>query len=364
MAVSSALILLYALVGSGIAYLLTKAARSLLATPPHLVVTPRYLFTASILLLVAFALATWVVGVRLAHWSWADLGWKPRRGFLREGGRGVMLGVGAAVLAVLLTLLVAGATIEFRPAWSEELQAAGPLALALLAAALVEELVFRGFPLWQATYSMGGARWPAILLLSGAFGAAHLWNDHATALGIVNIMLAGIWLSLAFLSAGGMALAWGVHFGWNFGLALLDTPVSGLALGLPLVAYHAGTHPWLDGGTFGPEGGVMGTVAVALGIAVVWSSRDGARSVPSSPPGPVAVPSSPPGPLSLRERGNEIRVSFPLSGTERGTGGEDRVGSGGEDRVGSGGEDRVGTGGEDPVGSEGEDGLGSGGGDP
>lgn len=266
---SIALILLYALVGSGVAYLLTKAARSLLGAPPHLVVTPRYLFTASVLLVVAFALATWLVGVVLARWSWADLGWAPRRGFLREGGRGVMLGGGAAFLAVLLTILVAGATIEFRPEWSEEFRAAGPLALALLAAALVEELVFRGFPLRQTTYAFEGARWPAILLLSGAFGAAHLWNEHATPLGIVNIVLAGAWLSVSFLSVGGMALAWGVHFGWNFGLALLDTPVSGLALGLPMVVYHAGPHAWLDGGAFGPEGGLVATVAMGLGLAAL-----------------------------------------------------------------------------------------------
>ena len=41
---------------------------------------------------------------------------------------------------------------------------------------------------------------------------------------------------------------------------------------------------------------------------------------------PLLFPSSPPGPLSIRERGNERGVSSPLSGTERGSGGEDGTG--------------------------------------
>jgi len=56
------------------------------------------------------------------------------------------------------------------------------------------------------------------------------------------------------------------------------------------------------------------------------------RSLPSSPllsspPDPRL--SSPPDPLSLRERGNDGRGEFPLSGTERGSGGEDRTGESG-----------------------------------
>src|SRR5256712_1133137 len=48
----------------------------------------------------------------------------------------------------------------------------------------------------------------------------------------------------------------------------------------------------------------------------------------SSPPGPGSVESSPPVPLSLRARGDGTVRSFPLSGTERGSGGEDHTGAG------------------------------------
>src|SRR5881397_2189898 len=64
--------------------------------------------------------------------------------------------------------------------------------------------------------------------------------------------------------------------------------------------------------------------AIAGAIAVLFLPRPSSRPV-------VAPESSPPVPLSLRERGDAIE--FPLSGTERGSGGEDETGIGGEDRV-------------------------------
>jgi len=172
--------------------------------------------------------------------------------------------------AVLLTVLLGGASVHVSQGWSLHPGLAIPLALGLLAAALFEELLFRGFPLRQLADAVGP--WPATLLLGCAFGIAHAWNDNVGAFAIVNIALAGVWLSLAFFSTG-MWLAWGLHFGWNFGLALLHVPVSGIDLGLPDVLYRWGAHPWFDGGAFGPEGGAVGTIGIALGVIGVLGSR-------------------------------------------------------------------------------------------
>ena len=115
---------------------------------------------------------------------------------------------------------------------------------------------------------------PAALLMSVAFGVLHAWNPHADWLSTVNIGLAGFQLAVAFFSAGGMALAWGVHFGWNAGLALLfDAPVSGQAFDVPVLEYTPGRHAWLDGGAFGPEGGIVATVALLVGTAVILGPR-------------------------------------------------------------------------------------------
>ena len=129
-----------------------------------------------------------------------------------------------------------------------------------------------------------------------------------------------------------------------------------LGLGDPLpVSAAVGTN----------SGDLLDRVVEVLGDALpLGASPPGGRS--SSPPGgrssspPGGRSSSPPGPRSLRETGNDGRGEFPLSGTERGSGGEDDRRPGGEDDRGSGDEYLRGSGGEDLRGSGGEDLSGSG----
>jgi hypothetical protein len=99
-------------------------------------------------------------------------------------------------------------------------------------------------------------------------------NPEVGTLGVVNIALAAVWFAAAFFSAGGMALAWGLHFGWNATLGLVfDAPVSGFRFDVPGIDYLPGAHAWLDGGRFGPEGGLVGTLAVLGGLALVLGGR-------------------------------------------------------------------------------------------
>ena len=265
-------IFLYIAVGGGLAYALAHGytwlgQRDLLPGAVRRT-SAWFLPVAGTLPLIAFGFATWLVGARLAGRSWEGLGW--RESSPRQLFRGAGVGVGAAVVAVFLTVALGGARVRLIPGGFAHPDVTGPLVLGLLAAALFEELLFRGFPLRALADGIGP--WPATLFLGGAFGAAHAWNDHVGVYGILNIALAGVWLSLAFFS-GGMGLAWGLHFGWNLGLALLDAPVSGIDLGVPGVSYQWGVHRWLDGGAFGPEGGLVGTIAIALGAVATVGVR-------------------------------------------------------------------------------------------
>jgi membrane protease YdiL (CAAX protease family) len=181
------------------------------------------------------------------------------------------MGLAAASLAVGLAVALAGATIYVAGDWKSEVPLALPLVLGLLLAALFEELLFRGFPLRQLADAVG--KGPAVLAGAAVFGGSHAWNQHAGVLGLVNIGLAGVWLSIAFFSVGGMALAWGLHFGWNLGLAVLNTPISGIGLGLRGMHYAPGGHPWIDGGAFGIEGGIVATLVYLAGMAALIGPR-------------------------------------------------------------------------------------------
>ena len=230
---------------------------------------PRALVIQTAAGLVGFGAATWAIGIRVLGLTWYDLRWQP----VGLAGRGVALGLvlGAmpAVLALGLSVPLGGA--RFLP------DSGGPLAylgevgrtgLILAPAALVEELMFRG--VGQVLLARAFGRVPAILALSVVFALAHYFNPNTTTLGLVNIALAGVFLGIAFYAPGGIWCAWGAHLGWNVTLAALDAPVSGLPFRIPWIDYRPGGPAWLTGGSFGPEGGLLATLAIALATVGAW----------------------------------------------------------------------------------------------
>ena len=220
--------------------------------------------------MIGFAVATLVVGKLLAKESWDRLGW--HRPVLSPAVNGALLGLVMAAVAIGLAFVFDRTRVHLTYDWSRWPRIASWLAVMFLCGALAEELMFRGFPMRRLADVIGPL--PAMLVLSLGFAAAHLANPSVSAVGIINIALAGIWLSFAFFSAGGMALAWGLHFGWNAGLALaFDAPVSGYMFRVPAVEYSPGAHAWVDGGTFGPEGGIVGTIVLIAGILAVIGRR-------------------------------------------------------------------------------------------
>ena len=219
-----------------------------------------------------FGFATWLVGHALNRRPAAALGWAEPRRLPARVLAGVAIGGLMAAGAVGLAVVLSGARLEGDAA-TGFVSAAAPLGVGLLAAALAEELMFRGYPLRRLADAIGP--WAATALLAVGFAVAHGANPNVTAFGSVNIALAAVWLAVAFFSRGGMPLAWGLHFGWNAGLGVVfEAPVSGLTFDLPAVEYAAGRHAWIDGGAFGPEGGLVGTLGFGIGaVALVWVAR-------------------------------------------------------------------------------------------
>ena len=235
-----------------------------------------WLAWTSLASVLGFGLATWVVGRWLEGRSWEALGWRPRTGFPRA----LLLGAGAgavmAATAVALAVAAGRAAVAARGEWAPWTwtAAALPLGAGFLLAALTEELMFRGYPLRRLADAVGAG--PATAIAGAGFALAHLGNPSATAFSTVNVGLAGVWLAAAFFSPGAMPLAWGAHFGWNATLALgFAAPVSGYAFPMPALEYRPGPHAWIDGGAFGPEGGIVATLVMLGGTAalVAWSPR-------------------------------------------------------------------------------------------
>ncbi|HXW96614.1 MAG TPA: CPBP family intramembrane glutamic endopeptidase [Gemmatimonadales bacterium] len=233
---------------------------------------PRNLLIQTIAGLLAYGFLTWAIGFKALRLTPEDLRWKVDIGAGRGFGFGFALGVSPAVLALGLSVVLGGASfLRDGGGIGSYLAQVTRTALLLAPAALLEEIMFRGVA--QVALARAIGRWAAILVLSVAFAFAHLGNPNGTALGLLNIALAGALLGVVFYTPGGLWAAWGAHLGWNITLAALDAPVSGLPFRIPLIDYSPGGPVWLTGGRFGPEGGLLATVAITLATIAAWRWR-------------------------------------------------------------------------------------------
>ncbi len=193
----------------------------------------------------------------------------------------VGFGIGGALIGLVALLLVSTASAYWVPddgSWAGYLRMLGYSVLFFGLAAALEEALFRGYPFQALVQGIGP--WPAIVLSALLFGVAHTRNPHVSGLALVNIVLAGIWLGVAFLRTRSLWFATGAHAGWNWTMAsLFDFPVSGLTMDTPLYDVRAVGTDWWTGGSFGPEGGLAATLAMLLGAG--WLLR--ARWVRPSP---------------------------------------------------------------------------------
>ncbi len=131
--------------------------------------------------------------------------------------------------------------------------------------AMGEELMFRGYP-FQA-FIEGIGPFGATVLMSLIFGALHLTNPDASFFSTVNTMLAGGFLSVAYLKTRTLYFPFGLHFSWNFVQSFfLSLPVSGLLTNRTIFIPTDYGPDWLTGGRYGPEGGVGTTVIMVAAI--------------------------------------------------------------------------------------------------
>jgi uncharacterized protein len=184
---------------------------------------------------------------------------------VRELGMGLLLGLLMMAGIFLVEYLAGFVRLEWRDYSAGQM--IGTLGYAFVffaAAAFVEELLFRGYAFQTVI------QWitflPATIGFAIMFALAHFYNPNVTVLSLVNVGLAGVWLSFAYMKTRGLWLPTGLHIGWNFAqTALFSFPTSGSAFAdLRIADSVQGGPAWITGGAFGPEGGVLATLALVL----------------------------------------------------------------------------------------------------
>jgi membrane protease YdiL (CAAX protease family) len=137
-----------------------------------------------------------------------------------------------------------------------------PIFLVALFVGGIEELVFRGFLLTQLEKDYG--IWVAAIISSLIFALLHLvWEQRETAPQLPGLWLMGMVLVVARLAdSNHLGIAWGLHAGWVWAIATIDTA--------ELITYTGKVPELYTGKNKKPLAGLTGVVCVVLTGAILW----------------------------------------------------------------------------------------------
>ena len=226
----------------------------------------------------------------------AALGLSLRAGWWKDFRSGLTMAALMVGAVFLLQAAGGGSRLALNPDWwsgevvrweslRHSLTETGWALALLILAAFFEELLYRGYAF--QTLLRGTHPVLPVSLLSVLFGLSHLGNPNSTPFSTANTILAGIWLSVAYLRSGNLWFPAGLHLGWNVVLGpVLGLPVSGRLIPAHPVLLTSSIEPgWLTGGGYGSEGGAAATVVLLVAIFGVgrWAGRKSAAPHPAPP---------------------------------------------------------------------------------
>lgn len=244
------------------------------------------LLAVQITTLIITILTVWLAGRFLDKRPFADFGLKLNAAWWLDFAFGLFLG---AVLMLLIFLVeraagwvtVSGTFVTSNPARSFALIIAAQVVI-YVCVGIQEELFSRGYQLTNLAEGFNnvkgigpaGAIIIATLLSSMVFGALHIGNPNATLVSTINLIVAGVFLAAGYLLTGRLAIPIGLHITWNFFQGnVFGFPVSGTGHGATFIdVAQSGPDLW-TGGAFGPEAGLIGIIAMLLGIGLtaLWT---------------------------------------------------------------------------------------------
>lgn len=182
---------------------------------------------------------------------------------------GFFAGIISITIITLVLFLVGAVQIEVRKNMNVSISTCAVIVVIVagwLVQSAFEEIAIRGWlvPLLGKKYNVT----VSVFIASISFGVLHLFVPTATVISFANLTLSGVFFALYAISEDCLWGVWGLHFGWNLALGnIYGFSVSGFsARDSVLFKIKSVGSDVLTGGSFGPEGAILATLAVVIGI--------------------------------------------------------------------------------------------------
>lgn len=191
---------------------------------------------------------------------------------LKEYGIGMLIGVIMFAVVVLLCVITGSVSIKAASAGF----AFGTILLffiGFIIQGMSEELLCRGY--FMISMARKSSLLIAIFINSITFAVLHLLNDGITVLAFLNLVLYGLFSSVYMVKRGSIWGAAAIHTAWNFMQGnFFGFKVSGIHIkSTVFTADISDSLSVINGGTFGPEGGLAVTVVLLVGIFMLLRFR-------------------------------------------------------------------------------------------
>lgn len=195
----------------------------------------------------------------------SNMGLTPVKKGWKDLSVGLVFGIVSMTIVFIVLLLTNQASVEsWRPTFSLD------LIIYLILFILVgfgEEILGRGFiiSVLRQTKNI-----PAVLIISSViFALLHGANSGIGILPLINLTLIGLLFAYMYLKSGNIWMPIGYHITWNyfqgnvFGFKVSGTNTNGL------LTTSLEKNTLLNGGDFGPEGGLFVTAIILIGFIFV-----------------------------------------------------------------------------------------------
>ena len=130
-----------------------------------------------------------------------------------------------------------------------------------------EEILSRG---WMM--QVIGARykpWLGVLISSMLFAVLHLGNQGVTVLSVANLVLFALFMAMLVMKDSNLWSVCGWHSAWNWMLGnVYGLSVSGTGEKVTIIDLNTYGNEIISGGGFGPEGSVITSIILVIGI--IW----------------------------------------------------------------------------------------------